>query len=68
MKPRTETIVDIESISISSSFNIELTIERCDLNDSPLLLSLIEKLPHIVLWGSGRCRTLTDILLLSINR
>jgi hypothetical protein len=68
MKPRTETIVDIQSISFSSSFNIQLTIERCDLNDSPFLLSLTEKLPHIVLWGSGRCRTLTDILLLSINR
>ncbi|CAF0725066.1 unnamed protein product [Adineta steineri] len=68
MKPRNETIVDIQSISSSSSFNFELQIDRCDLNDSPFLLSLTEKLPHIVMWGSGYCRTIRDILVLSINR
>ena len=68
MKPRTETIIDIESISFSSSFNIQLKVQRCDLNDSPFLLSLTTKLPHIVMWGSGRCQSLTDILLLSVNR
>jgi hypothetical protein len=67
MKPRTETIVDIQSISSLPSFNLQLTIERCDLNDSPFLLSLIKNLPHIVMWGTGRCQTLTDILLLSVN-
>ncbi|CAF4387061.1 unnamed protein product, partial [Adineta steineri] len=68
MKPRNETIVDIQSISSSSSFNFELQIDRCDLNDSPFLLSLTEKLPHIVMWGGGYCRTIRDILVLSINR
>jgi len=68
IKPRTETIIDIQSISPLSSFNIQLTIERCDLNDSPFLLSLTEKLPNIVMWGDGRCQTLRDILLLSINQ
>ncbi|CAF0738733.1 unnamed protein product [Rotaria sp. Silwood1] len=68
IKPRTDTVIDIQSISSASSFNLQLNIERCDLNDSPFLLSLTEKLPHIVMLGSGRCRTLTDILVLSVNR
>ncbi len=67
MKPRTETIIDIQSVSSLSSFNLLITIERCDLNDSPFLLSLIAKLPHIVMWGNGRCQTLQDILLLYVN-
>ncbi|CAF0945946.1 unnamed protein product [Rotaria sordida] len=68
IKPRTETIIDIQSISSASSFNLELKIERCDLNDSPFLLSLTEKLPYIVMRGSGRCQALRDILVLSVNR
>ncbi|CAF0750663.1 unnamed protein product [Adineta steineri] len=55
-------------ISSSPSFNFELQIDHCDLNDSLFLLSLTKKLPHIVMWGSGRCRTIRDILVLSINR
>ncbi|CAF0788865.1 unnamed protein product [Adineta steineri] len=67
MKPRNETIVNTQSISSSSSFYLELQIDRCDLNDSPFLLSLTKKLPHIVIWRSGRCETIRDILVLSIN-
>ena len=68
IKPRIETIVDIVWFSASSSsFNLQVIIERCDLNDSPFLLSLIKTLPHIGLWGKGRCQTLVDILHLSIS-
>lgn len=67
IKPRTETMIDIRPYSSLSSFNFELIIERCDLNESPFLLSLTKNLPHIVMWGGGSCRTLRDALLLSIN-
>jgi len=67
IKPRTETIVDVQLLRPSLSFNIEMKIERCDLNDSPFLLSLTKTISHIVLWGNGRCQTLTDTLQLFVN-
>ena len=68
VKPRTETIVDVQLIDSTISFRLQLTIERCDLNDSPFLLSLTKTFPSIVLWGTGRCQTLTDTLLLIWNK
>jgi hypothetical protein len=68
IKPRTETIIDVQLIDSALSFDIKLRLERCDLNDSPFLLSLTEKISHIVIWGSGRCQTLTDFLYLSFRK
>ncbi|CAF2700985.1 unnamed protein product [Rotaria sp. Silwood2] len=68
IKPRTETTIDIQPISSASSFNLELEIKQCDINDSPFLLSLTEKLSHVVLQGSSHCQALTDVLVLSVNR
>ncbi|CAF3316918.1 unnamed protein product [Rotaria socialis] len=68
IKPRTETIIDAQIIKGAGSFDLELKLERCDLNDSPFLVSLTEKLPHIVLLGGPRCRAITDVLILSVYR
>jgi len=68
IKPRTETIVDVQLLRPSLPFYIEIKIERCDLNDSPFLLSLTKTISHIVLWGNGRCQTLTDTLQLFVNK
>ena len=67
VKPRTETIVDIQALTWSSSFLLEVTIERCDLSDSPFLVALTTKVPEIVMWGHGRCGTIADTLFLSVH-
>jgi len=67
MKPRSQTVIDIRPISSSTSFNFSVTIERCDAADSPYITSLFQKLPHIVTWGDGRCRTIKDTLFLFVN-
>lgn len=66
VKPRTETVLDATPIFMSGSFTIEIHMERCDLHDSPFLVSLTEKLPIVVMLGSGRCHTLTDILNITV--
>ncbi|CAF2074800.1 unnamed protein product [Rotaria magnacalcarata] len=66
--PRTETIIDVQLISAIVPLNLKLTLERCDLNDSPFLVSLTEKLPHIVLLGGPSCQAIRDILILSVYR
>lgn len=38
----------------SSSFDPTVTVERCDLIDSPFIMFLFQKLTHIVSWGEGR--------------
>ena len=67
-KPRTETIIDIDTNDRRSSFSLTITIEHCDLNDSPFLLLMRKYLPHIVFWGEGSCRTFTDILFLTVDK
>ncbi|UJR33510.1 hypothetical protein I4U23_020955 [Adineta vaga] len=66
--PRTETIIDVHTYSFRSvSFHVNITLSRCDIQDSPFLQSLTQHVPHIVMWGHGRCRALTDTLFLTLN-
>ncbi|CAF0727687.1 unnamed protein product [Adineta ricciae] len=67
IKPRTETIVDVQTSNPSYAFDIQITLYRCDLQDSPFLQSLTKHLPHIVMWGHGSCRSLKDELSLTVN-
>lgn len=68
VKPRTETLIDVRLTDPEYSFHLELTINRCDLNDSPFLLSLTKTFSSIVLWGTSRCETFTDTLRLVLNK
>ncbi|CAF3374533.1 unnamed protein product [Rotaria sp. Silwood2] len=67
LKPRTETIVIVESFPLTSNFSIEMKIERCDVADSPFLMFLIRTMPYVVMWGRGRCQTILDIVTLVIT-
>ena len=68
VKPRTETIVEVKASTWLTSFDLKIKIERCDLADSPFLVALTEKVPYVVMRGSGRCRTIADSLLLSVRQ
>jgi hypothetical protein len=66
LKPRTETILIVKPFPLTSSFSIEMKIERCDIADSPFLTSLIRSIPYVVTWGRGRCQAILDIVTLII--
>ena len=68
LKPRTETIIDVQTNHSSTSFDLKMTIERCDLNDSPFIVSLTKTLPSIAIWGMSRCQAFTDTLRLTLNK
>jgi hypothetical protein len=67
MKPRSVTVINVRPIDSSTSFNLNVTVERCDINDSPFLTSLTQKLPHILTFGTGRCQTVSDTLSLFVT-
>jgi hypothetical protein len=58
--PRTETIIDVILNSTSFPFNIDIKINRCDLNDSPFLLLFTRLMPHVVPMGVGLCQAIED--------
>ena len=58
--PRTGTIIDIIANLRLYSFSINLNIRRCDLSDSPFLLSLTRSIPNIVPMGDARCSAIED--------
>jgi hypothetical protein len=65
--PRTETMIDIRLNSKLSLFDINLTIKRCDLIDSPFLLLFTHLMPNMLLTGSGQCQTINDLTTLIID-
>ncbi|CAF1160173.1 unnamed protein product [Adineta steineri] len=65
--PRKETIVDINLYSTISRFEINIKIQRCDVNDSPFLLLFTSLMPNIVLQGEGFCQAIDDDTTLIIN-
>ena len=58
--PRTETIIDIIVNLRLYSFSIDINIRRCDLSDSPFLLSLTRSIPNIVPVGDASCHAIED--------
>ncbi|CAF0759329.1 unnamed protein product [Adineta steineri] len=66
--PRKETIIDIALYSTISTFEINIKIQRCDINDSPFLLLITRLMPNIVLMGEGFCHAIDDDTTLIINR
>jgi hypothetical protein len=67
MKPRSVTVINVQPINSSTSFNLNVTVERCDINDTPFIMSLFQKLPHIVTFAAGRCQTVSDTLSLFVT-
>lgn len=67
MRPRSETIVIVEPVLWKSNFSIEMKIERCDIEDSPFLTSLVRTIPYMVMWGRGRCQMITDTITLAVT-
>lgn len=68
IKPRTETIVNIQTYRQAISFSFTIKIFRCDLADSPFLLTLIDKLPEITPIGQPRCQAIQDELVVSVDK
>ncbi|CAF4264413.1 unnamed protein product, partial [Adineta steineri] len=66
--PRKETIVDIDVYSTIFRFEINIKIQRCEINDSPFLLLFTRLMPNIVLRGEGFCQAIDDDTTLIINR
>ncbi|CAF0820721.1 unnamed protein product [Adineta steineri] len=64
--PRKETIVDVYSTIFV--FEINIKIQRCDINDSPFLLLFTRLMPNIVVNGKGFCQAIDDDTRLIINR
>ncbi|CAF0837866.1 unnamed protein product [Adineta steineri] len=64
--PRKETIVDVYSTIFI--FEVDIKIQRCDVNDSPFLLLFTRLMPNIVLNGKGFCQAIDDDTRLIINR
>jgi len=65
--PRQETIIDLLNSSLTIPFTINVRIRRCDLKDSPFLMTLIYSMENIALIGSGECRTIEDTAILSFD-
>ncbi|CAF1197583.1 unnamed protein product [Adineta steineri] len=66
--PRKETIIDINVYPTISRFEIDIKIQRCDINDSPFLLLFTRLMPNIILKGEGSCKAIDDDTTLIINR
>ena len=68
IKPRTQTIVNIETYSQGISFSFIVTISRCDLADSPFLLTVIDKLPELTPFGRSQCKSIQDKLVVNVDK
>jgi hypothetical protein len=65
--PRIETIIDVTLNSSLFTFNIDITIRRCDLFDSPFLLLFTHLMPNIVPMGDAQCQAIKDHTTLIID-
>ncbi|CAF1525013.1 unnamed protein product [Adineta steineri] len=67
--PRTETIIDV---TLDSPWipliQLDINIQRCDISDSPFLLSFTRFMSDSVLMGEGNCSSIDDNAILTINR
>lgn len=61
-QPREETIITVQNHLQTKNFTIEMSIQRCNLDDSPFLMALTRVLPYVTLWGRGRCQAIVDQL------
>ncbi|CAF0978230.1 unnamed protein product [Rotaria sordida] len=66
--PRTETIIYVTLNSLSSSFDINIRIRRCDLIDSPFLLLFTRMMSNMVLMGMSQCQAIDDDTILTIKK
>ncbi|CAF4178426.1 unnamed protein product, partial [Adineta steineri] len=66
--PRKETIIDIDVYSTISIFEINIKIQRCNINDSPFLSLFTRLMTNIILVDERSYKAIDDHTTLIINR
>lgn len=66
--PRKETLIRIQINPLINSFDIDIQIKRCHLNDSPFLLLFHRLMTNMALLGKGHCQSIDDQAILIIDK
>ena len=66
--PRNETLIHIQINPLINSFDIDIQIKRCHLNDSPFLLLFHRLMTNMALLGKGQCQSIDDQAILIIDK
>lgn len=66
--PRKKTLIHIRINRSIDSFDIDIQIKRCQLNDSPFLVLFHRLMTNMALLGKGQCQSIDDQAILIIDK